>query len=171
MKNSLCLSSMLTLAGVAILTPGAAHAAAFQIKEKSAKAQGRAFAGSISAAGDAAVIADNPAAMRLLGGRLLQADLTAVDYAIKFDGAGNDALGRPLAGGNGGDAGRLAAVPAMYFHTPVGERMHVGLSVTAPFGFETEYDRNWAGRYHGIHTKIQAVDLGAAFAYDDGGGI
>jgi len=166
MKNSLYLSSVLTLAGVAFLTPSAAHAAAFQIKEKSAKAQGRAFAGSISAAGDAAVIADNPAAMRLLDGRLLQADLTAVDYAIKFDGAGNDALGRPLSGGNGGDAGRLAAVPAMYFHTPVGERMHVGLSVTAPFGFETEYGRNWAGRYHGIHTKIQAVDLGAAFAYD-----
>ena len=166
MKNSLYLSSVLTLAGVAFLTPSAAHAAAFQIKEKSAKAQGRAFAGSISAAGDAAVIADNPAAMRLLDGRLLQADLTAVDYAIKFDGAGNDALGRPLSGGNGGDAGRLTAVPAMYFHTPVGERMHVGLSVTAPFGFETDYDRNWAGRYHGIHTKIQAVDLGAAFAYD-----
>lgn len=166
MRNPLYLGTILAVAGVSLLASAESWAAAFQIKEKSAKAQGRAFAGSISAAGDAAVIADNPAAMRLLDGRLMQVDLTAVDYAIKFDGTGNDALGRPLSGGNGGDAGRLAAVPAMYFHAPVGDRMHFGLSVTAPFGFETEYDRNWIGRYQGIRTKIQAVDLGASFAYD-----
>ena len=87
-----------------LLFAGQSHAAAFQLKEKSAKAQGRAFAGSISAPGDASVIADNPATMRLLGERVFQADLTGVDYSVRFHGAGGDALGRPLSGGNGGRA-------------------------------------------------------------------
>lgn len=165
-RNPLSLSIILALAGISLMVSDESRAAAFQLKEKSAKAQGRAFAGSISTPGDASVITDNPAAMRLLDGRLLQIDLTAVDYAVKFDGTGNDALGRPLSGGDGGDAGSLAAIPAAYFYTPVGERMHMGLSITAPFGFETKYDRNWVGRYQGVRTRIEAVDLGASFSYD-----
>ncbi|HIE4015862.1 TPA: outer membrane protein transport protein [Pseudomonas aeruginosa] len=165
-RTSLSWSVFLALSGASFIIPAESQAAAFQLKEKSAKAQGRSFAGSISTRGDASVIADNPAAMRLLDGRLLQVDLTAVDYSIKFDGAGGDALRRPLSGGNGGDAGKLGAVPAAYFYTPVGDRMHLGLSLTAPFGFSTEYDRNWIGRYHGVHTELQAIDLGASFSYD-----
>lgn len=160
-------SSLALVAAIAgVLLAGQGHAAAFQLKERSAKAQGRAFAGSISAPGDASVIADNPAAMRLLGGRVFQADLTGVDYSVRFHGAGNDALGRPLSGGNGGNAGATAAVPALYFHTPLGEHMHLGFSLTAPFGFKTEYDQGWAGRYQGIKTELNAVDLGTAFSYD-----
>ncbi|MFK2904932.1 outer membrane protein transport protein [Dyella ginsengisoli] len=156
----------LTVAIAGTLLPGAGHAAAFQLKEKSAKAQGRAFAGSISASGDASVIADNPAAMRLLGGRVFQADLSGIDYSVRFHGSGADTLGRPLSGGNGGNAGATAAVPALYFHMPLGAQMHLGFSLTAPFGFKTEYDQSWVGRYHGIKTELNAVDFGASFSYD-----
>jgi len=166
MLSNRYLSLALVAAIAGVLPTGQSHAAAFQLKEKSAKAQGRAFAGSISASGDASVIADNPAAMRLLGGRVFQADLTGVDYSVRFHGAGQDALGRPLSGGNGGNAGATAAIPALYFHTPLGERMHLGFSVTAPFGFKTEYDQRWVGRYHGIKTELNAIDFGAAFSYD-----
>ncbi|MEA5666136.1 outer membrane protein transport protein, partial [Stenotrophomonas sp. MH1] len=57
---------------------GHAHAAAFQLKENSAKGLGRAFAGSTSAWGDASVVATNPASMRLLDGRQFQADVSAI---------------------------------------------------------------------------------------------
>lgn len=165
-NNKLSWAVCLSLAGVGLVASQESHAAAFQLKEKSAKAQGRAFAGSISAPGDAAVIADNPAAMRLLEGRMFQIDATVVDYSIKFNGSGSDALGRPLSGGNGGDAGDTAPVPAMYFYTPLGEKYHLGVSVTAPFGFKTEYDEQWIGRYSGIKTEIEVVDLGLSFSYD-----
>ncbi|MTV37618.1 outer membrane protein transport protein [Duganella radicis] len=140
--------------------------AAFELKERSAKAQGRAYAGSISTPGDASAIADNPAAMRGLDGRVFQADVTAIDYSVKFSGDGADALGRPLAGGNGDDAGATKAVPALYLHLPLNERTHLGLSVTAPFGFKTEYDAQWKGRYHGQRTELKAINLGAALSYD-----
>lgn len=144
---------------------GTASAAAFQLKEQSAAGQGRAFAGSISQEGDATVVANNPAAMTLLNGSLLQTDLAVIDYSVKFSGTGKDALGRPLAGGNGGDAGDTAPVPSLYFHTPLTDQVHLGLFITAPFGFKTEYADGWIGRYNGIKTELKAVDMGAAGAY------
>ncbi len=154
---------------------GHAHAAAFQLKENSAKGLGRAFAGSTSAWGDASVVATNPASMRLLDGRQFQADLSAISFSAEFEkygarhvGPTGPGTGTPVSGGDGGDAGMIAPVPAAYFHVPFGENdnMHFGMSLTAPFGFKTEYDRDWVGRYHGVTTDLKAIDLGASFSYD-----
>lgn len=152
------------------LACGHADAAAFQLKENSAKGLGRAFAGSTSAWGDASVVATNPASMRLLSGRQFQADLTAIDFSAELQGdyVAKYPTGAPIGGGNGGNAGMIAPVPAAYFHLPFGENdnMHFGMSLTAPFGFKTEYDRTWAGRYQGVKTDMKTVDLSAAFSYD-----
>ena len=163
----------LLAAGIAgVLFSGRVHAAAFQLKENSAKGQGRAFAGSASAPGDVAVVANNPAAMRLLEGRQLQLGTTLIGFSAKFDGggryvgAGGPGTGTAVNGGDGGNAGAVAPLPAMYFYTPIGENMHVGTSVTAPFGLKTVYDRDWVGRYQGIKTELSAIDAGLAFSYD-----
>ncbi|TDB29485.1 hypothetical protein ATCM_18595 [Stenotrophomonas sp. ATCM1_4] len=154
---------------------GHAHAAAFQLKENSAKGLGRAFAGSTSAWGDASVVATNPASMRLLDGRQFQADVSAISFSADFKSEGGryvgptgPGTGTPIGGGNGGDAGMIAPVPAAYLHIPFGENdnMHFGVSLTVPFGFTTEYDKDWVGRYHGVKTDLKAIDLGAAFSYD-----
>ncbi len=63
---------MLSITGVLYI--GNAHAAAFQLKENSAKALGRSFAGAASAQDDDAIIVNNPASMRQLDGRQFQAD-------------------------------------------------------------------------------------------------
>ncbi|MFC6840739.1 outer membrane protein transport protein [Xanthomonas theicola] len=153
---------------VGALAIGQAHSAAFQLKENSAKGLGRAFAGSGSAAGDASIIAANPAGMRQLDGNTFQADLSAIQFSAKYRGGGTYATGTPISGGDGGDAGMIAPVPAVYFHVPFGENnnMHFGTSLTVPFGFKTEYDRNWVGRYNGVKTELQAIDLNLAFSYD-----
>jgi long-chain fatty acid transport protein len=52
----------LAIAG-SLAAPPQAHASAFQLKENSAKAMGRAYAGSATAGGDVSVVANNPAAM------------------------------------------------------------------------------------------------------------
>ncbi|TWH02376.1 MULTISPECIES: outer membrane protein transport protein [Pseudoxanthomonas] len=167
--------SVLALGIAGALACGHAHAAAFQLKENSAKGLGRAFAGSTSAWGDASVVATNPASMRLIGGRQFQADLAAISFSADFQkeearhaGAGGIGTGGNVSGGNGGDAGMIAPVPAAYFHVPFGENenMHFGISLQVPFGFKTEYDSDWVGRYHGIKTDLKAIDLGASFSYD-----
>lgn len=153
---------------VGALTIGQAHGAAFQLKENSAKGLGRAFAGSGSAPGDASIIANNPAGMRQLDGKVFQADVSAIQFAAKYNGTGTYATGSSISGGNGGDAGTIAPVPAVYFHLPFGENnnMHFGTSLTVPYGFKTEYDRDWKGRYNGVKTELQAIDLNLAFSYD-----
>ena len=149
-----------------VLAVGHVHAAAFQLKENSAKGLGRAFAGSGSAEGDASIIAVNPAGMRQLEGTQVQGDLSAISFSAKFKGTGRKPTGQPQTGGDGGDAGMIAPVPAAYFHMPIGEQAHFGVSLTAPFGFKTEYDNGWVGRYSGLKTDLKAIDLGFAASYD-----
>jgi len=149
-----------------VLAVGHVHAAAFQLKENSAKGLGRAFAGSGSAAGDASIMAVNPAGMRQLEGMQVQGDLSAISFSAKFKGTGRKPTGQPQTGGDGGDAGMIAPVPAAYFHMPIGEQAHFGVSLTAPFGFKTDYDNGWVGRYSGLKTDMKAIDLGFAASYD-----
>jgi long-chain fatty acid transport protein len=153
----------------ALFAPGTASASAFQLKENSAKGLGRAYAGSATAGGDASVVANNPAAMSDLDGTYLQADITAINFSAKFNGSAHDALGRPISGGNGGDAGTTLPVPALAFATKVSDRVNVGIALDVPFGFQTEYDRNWIGRYDAIKTKLQSFDstLSASFKIND----
>lgn len=170
--NSFARISALAFGIAGVLAFGQAHGAAFQLKENSAKGLGRAFAGSGSAPGDASVIATNPAAMRHLKETQFQADVSAISFSADFKGGGRLAgptgagTGMPISGGDGGDAGTIAPVPAAYFHTMIGEKTHLGASLTVPFGFKTEYDRDWVGRYHGVKTDLKTADLGLALSYD-----
>ncbi|MGB3269118.1 MAG: outer membrane protein transport protein [Rhodanobacter sp.] len=150
----------------ALVAPESADASAFQLKENSAKGLGRAFAGSATAGGDASVVVNNPAAMSELKGTYLQADVTAINFSAKFEGSAHDVLGRPISGGNGGDAGTTLPVPALFFATQVSDRVHVGAGFSVPFGFQTEYDKDWVGRYHGIKSKFQSLDATLSASFD-----
>ncbi|MFO3707277.1 outer membrane protein transport protein, partial [Xanthomonas codiaei] len=120
--STLSRATLLAVGIAGVLAVGQAHGAAFQLKENSAKGLGRAFAGSGSAPDDASIIVNNPAGMRQLDGRMFQADVSAIHFSAKFDPeTANYANGAPVSGGNGGDAGMIAPVPAMYFHVPFGE--------------------------------------------------
>jgi long-chain fatty acid transport protein len=170
--NSFARISALAFGIAGVLAFGQAHGAAFQLKENSAKGLGRAFAGSGSAPGDASVVVTNPAAMRHLKETQFQADLSIISFGAEFEGGGRlvgptgPGTGFPISGGNGGDAGTVAPVPAAYFHTMLGEKTHLGASLSVPFGFKTEYDRNWVGRYHGVKTDLKTADLGLSLSYD-----
>jgi len=159
--------SLAVAAGLAL--PMSAHASAFQLKENSAKAMGRAYAGSATAGNDVSVVENNPAAMSDLDGTYFQADVTAIKFSAKFSGSSHDVLGRPISGGNGGDAGTTLPVPAFAFATKISDRVNLGFAVDVPFGFQTEYDKDWIGRYDAVKTKLQSLDatLSASFKVND----
>lgn len=147
------------LALAAALAGQNALASGFQLKENSAEGVGRAFAGSAAAPGDCAVVANNPAAMSEVKGGCFQADVTAINFATKFHGSGEDFLGRPLTGGNGGDGGTTQPVPALYFIHSIDEQFALGASLTVPFGFQTEYNEGWVGRYDSLKSKLESPAL------------
>jgi len=148
------------------LAVGQAQASGFQLKENSVKAMGAAFAGAGVNETDSSVVANNPATMARFTGTTVQADVTAIDLSYEFNGTGTDALGRPLSGGNGGDAGDIAAVPALSVIHKLDNGLAFGAMVSAPFGLKTEYDNNWQGRYFAHTSDVEIVDLTLAAALD-----
>ncbi|MEP6898535.1 MAG: outer membrane protein transport protein [Rhodanobacter sp.] len=164
--RSLTLAALSVAIVGALVVPTLASASAFQLKEDSAKSLGRAYAGSATAGGDVSVVANNPAAMMDLDGTYFQADITGINFSTKFNGSAHDALGRPIGGGNGGDAGTTLPVPALFFATKIGDRAHLGLGFSVPFGFQTEYDKDWVGRYNTLKSKFQSLDATVSGSFD-----
>ena len=159
--------SALALGIAGALAFGQAQASGFQLKENSVKATGRAYAGSAAAAGDASVVINNPAAMTLFDRATVQADVHAIDLSYEIDATGTDAFGRPLTGGDGGNAGGVAAIPASSAIIPIGDTgLTFGAAISAPFGLKTEYDRDWKGRYHAVESDVKVVDLTLALSLD-----
>lgn len=161
----------LALAIVGTLAASQASASGFQLRENSAKALGRSGAGS-AVAKDAAVVANNPAAMAQFDKLTMQSDLTVIDLNAKFHGSSCTPVSAtvcvPIGGNNGGDPGRPTLVPAMAVVIPLSgglERLTLGASISAPFGLATKYDPTWVGRYNATTTevKIPALTMSAAF--------
>lgn len=148
------------------LAVGQAQASGFQLKENSVKAMGAAFAGAGVNETDSSVVANNPATMARFTGTTVQADVTAIDLSYEFKGTGTDALGQPLTGGNGGDAGDITPVPALSVVHKLDNGLAFGAMVSAPFGLKTEYDDNWQGRYFAHTSDVEIVDLTLAAALD-----
>ncbi|MGY1410681.1 MULTISPECIES: OmpP1/FadL family transporter [unclassified Luteimonas] len=142
------------------------QAAGFQLKENSVKSMGSAFAGTAAKTGDSSVVVNNPAVMTQFEGNTFQADLTAIDLNYEFEGTATDALGRPMTGSNGGNAGAVTPVPAMSYIRKLDNGAAVGAMISAPFGLKTEYEDNWVGRYFAHTSDMRIVDLTMSGAID-----
>ena len=157
----------LTVAGLALLA-GNAQAAGFALIEQNASGMGNAYAGQAAAAEDASTIFFNPAGLTRLGGSQVVAAGHAILPSAEFSDSGstkapNQAV--PPLGGNGGDAGTLALAPNLYYAMPMSGGMTFGLGISAPFGLVTEYDANWAGRFHAVKSDLQTLNINPTLAY------
>src|ERR1700730_14894173 len=129
---------------------GLAYGSAFALQEQSGSGLGNAFAGGAAAAEDASTIFTNPAGMSRLAGIQAVGAGSLICPSAKFSDTGSQpAMFQPL-GGNGGDAGSCALVPALYLAVPINRQWAVGIGVNAPFGLKTEYDSDCVGRFQAV---------------------
>ena len=163
--GAIAVGALALAVAVALAAPGTARASAFQLKENSAQAMGRAYAGGGAAPGDVSVVVNNPAAMAWFQHSYLQVDATAIDFSANFHGSATDALGRPISGGNGGNAGGMIPVPAFFYLRPINDQWAVGAALSVPFGFKTSYDPNWVGRYSAIYSNLKSIDATFSVSY------
>lgn len=154
------------IAAALVLASSPVQASGFQLKENSVKGLGAAFAGTGVNEGDASVVLNNPAAMTRFEGTTVQADLSVIDLSYTFEGSGSDAFGRPLSGGNGGDAGDVTPIPAFSVVHRLDNGLALGAMVSAPFGLKTEYDAGWQGRYFADTSDVQVINLTLSAALD-----
>lgn len=166
-KKILCATTALVLAAPL------AHAAGFQLKEQSATMQGVSFAGASAKATDASVMYYNPAGIARLKGTQTYGAVSLIKPQAKFDqdttqfsaAAALSATAHTVNDGEGGDAGGLAAVPALYAMTTLDNGVKVGFSINTPFGLKTEYDSNWVGRYHAIKSELLTMSFAPTVAW------
>jgi long-chain fatty acid transport protein len=162
-------TAILGAALVCVLGVREAAASGFAIRENSAEALGTAFAGNASSATYLSTIFNNPAGMTEFTGDRAQVDASAIIPSEKFSGsAASSFLGLasfPISGGNGGDAGKFGFIPAAYVLHSFSPDFKAGLALTVPFGLKTQYESTWVGRYFGIKSEIETIDINPNFAY------
>jgi len=170
--------SRLTLTALTLVAAGAfapvAQASGFQLREQSASSQGNAFAG-VSAGGfDISAMFFNPATMTLYSGNqfALGATLIAADAkASNVSGTRTSALAafpayQPISGpSTHKNAAEAKVAPNLYGMWSLSDDLKLGISVNAPYGFVTEYDSDFVGRYHALKTDLKIVDVAPNLAY------
>jgi len=144
---------------------GIAYGSAFALQEQSGSGLGNAFAGGAASAEDASTIFTNPAGMsRLTNTQAVIAGSLICPSAKFSNSASLPAALQPL-GGDGGDAGSCAGVPAAYLAVPINNQWSVGLGVNAPFGLKTEYDSDWLGRFQAVKSKVETLNVNPAVSF------
>lgn len=155
--------------GIAVLFlwPAGAQASGYQLREQSATAQGNAFAGTAAGGDDIGAMFFNPASMTQFAGTRSEFHLTYIAPRIELDeAAASTVLGTPIAGGTSADnVAEGALLPSMYGMWQPSQDWRLGLSVNAPFGLETSYDRSWVGRYQAVGSAVTSINVSPQVAW------
>jgi long-chain fatty acid transport protein len=145
-----------------------AHASAFALHEQGISGLGNAYAGASAVAEDATTVWWNPAGMsRLPAGKHFALGGAYIVPKSEFTNRASVAapFSNPALNGNGGDAGDSAFVPSFFFAMNVGPQFNFGLGVTVPFGLATKYDSSWIGRFQGIESKVETLNINPAVSF------
>ncbi len=156
-----------------------ACASGYALREQSATALGNAFAGATAGADDLTYMYFNPAALTRQSGTQLAPVVSGILPQLKLrDVRGSTGAGTPITGNEGGhNVGEANVVPAFYGlldlqeALALAENVKLGVGVNLPYGVETDYRDGWIGRYHALHSKVVAVNVNPAVAWEVADGI
>jgi long-chain fatty acid transport protein len=151
--------ALLALAG------GQAYGSAFALQEQSGSGLGNAFAGGAAAAEDASTVYWNPAGMSRMPGIQFAGAASLICPSNKFQNEQSQPAALQPLGGNGGDAGNCAGVPAVYLVVPYQKQWAFGIGVNVPFGLKTKYDSDWIGRFQAIESKLDTINVNPSLSW------
>lgn len=162
----------LAILGIANVAAGVAPfaspalAAGFAVHEQSAASQGNAYAGVSAGGSDISSSFFNPATLTLYPGVNASGSFSVIFGRANFDiDQATTAFGNPTGGGDGGNLLRTGYVPAFNGSWEFSPDWFLGLSVNAPFGFETEGDGGWAGRYYAFGSRVRSMEFSPQLAW------
>lgn len=139
--------------------------AAFALQEQNGSGLGNAYAGGAAVAEDASTVWANPAGMSRFTTMQIAGSVSGIIPSSKFSNDGSlPAFNQPL-GGNGGQGGESAALPAMYLVAPINKDWAFGLGIGVPFGLETKWDDGWLGRYQALQSKVETLNVNPAISW------
>ena len=158
-----------TTAGLIMTASGTAEAAGFYLQEQSVRGWGRANSGEVADQGPASLWW-NPAAIAGITEKEAAFGATAIFPRGRVGDAGTliDRPGAPPAPVGGISELRDPIVrgvaPHNAFALPLGDRVAIGLAVTAPFSFTSDYDPSGWQRYSAIRSRLLTLDFQPSLA-------
>lgn len=153
-----------------LLIASDAFAGAFAVREQSAWYQGLSFAGNATISKSLSSMYWNPATMTGHDGVQMESSQTIVfpRATVDLDTATIDFFPVPITGVpySSGDIGVDAWVPAGYGTWKVNDRLSLGISSNAPYGFETKPQIEWAGQVYARSSRVLTVNVTPTAAYE-----
>jgi long-chain fatty acid transport protein len=144
----------------------AAHAAGFAVHEQSAASQGEAYAGVAAGGDDISSGFFNPATLTLFPGKHVVGSFSVVLGHADFSPQSASTVFRtPITGGDGGNLIKTGYVPAFAGSWEFTPGWFLGLSLDAPYGFETQGDGGWIGRYHAEGSRLRSLEINPTLAW------
>ncbi len=144
-----------------------ATAAGFALREYSLSAASTSFAG-VSASDDAAgYLAFNPAAAAGVQDEDVQFTLNAIypSSSATFDLATTSAGTAASGSRTPVSFVQEALEPGASWRKRLSDRWSAGISVSVPWGLSTLYDRDWAGRYYAVESKLLTINVAPDIAW------
>lgn len=166
-KRVVLLTAVATVGAVA---PGAAHAGGFYLQEQSVRGAGRAFSGEVADQG-AASLWWNPAAIGGVQGGDAHIGFSAIlprgnvdnyNTVIQRPGQPFAPVGGDQRSRNPINNGYLPTGAVAYGITP---QIAVGLALTSPYSFTTDYDASSWARYTADKTELRTYDIQPSIAF------
>ncbi|MBI0474704.1 aromatic hydrocarbon degradation protein [Sphingomonas sp. MA1305] len=174
LRNKVALTATALLASAG--WSAAAHAQAFYLQEQSARGAGRAFSGEGADTG-AQSLWWNPASIAGIdrAEAAIQAAVILPKGWVNNNGTvicrpagvscANPANYRPVGGDQSAkDPINNGVLPSGAVAVPFGDKVAVGLAVTSPYSFTTDYAPTSWTRYSALRTKLQTIDLQPSLA-------
>jgi len=165
--NKITLKIKLVIYSLALLTSisSNANAGGYSTYLYSTSGLGNAYSGSTTGSHDVSDVFFNPA---VTAGKDKSEIVTSLSYlrlAIDPDNiSSSSALGK-TPGSESRNVGMQKLIPALYFSSPINDKMAFNLAITSPFGLETKYNKNSPGRFRAINSSISTLNLNPSLAY------
>jgi long-chain fatty acid transport protein len=157
MKKILTLTALGT-----ILVASNAMAAGFHLREQSAAAQGNAFAGATAGAENISYTYFNAAGLTRHNGTQLNLGGT---YIAPKAQASNVYAADGTRGSDINNIVHAAVAPNMTVSHQLNDKTFLGFALNVPYGMITKYDQDWAGKDHGVTSKVTAISGTPMAAY------
>jgi long-chain fatty acid transport protein len=143
------------------------YAAGFAVMNESPALLGQAYAGAAATTNDISSQFFNPATLTAYSTPQISAATSLIlpNFTAKnFTGTTADAT--PINGRNyRGDIIKDVAIPSFYASAPINPKTVIGMSITTPWGLTTSYDDTWTGRYYGVTSQLQSLNITPAVAH------
>ncbi len=146
-----------------------AIASGFAIRESSTSLMGNAYAGISTSNEDISAIGFNPATLAMIEDNSIYLSGTEIFPDIKAHNlngtqtvivGGTPVATVPISGSNHANGiGQDAFIPAGYIAWDMSDMVKLGLAITAPWGLATSYDNDWKGRFFGVDSKLQTINI------------